>query len=283
MKNVVDLEKIVSLALCSGYIEGDKPLSILVISDRPESGKTDIIKRFSETPGVKFASDISGYGIKRDFLAGIMNGTLHHIIIPEFLQPLMKGRVSAQSFTTTLQVVMEDGCIGFHTGFVKSTALPPGSEIRTVGVIGCMPRPLFTRQLRYEWAKTGFLSRWLIVTYKYNDDAVCNIIASIERGDYIHSKDPKLVLDGTKETIVIPAEIARACTNLALGVVNEARQAGLAYGFREIKHIRALVASNVIYDRIINGSERVTATMEDFKEVERLGYLFNEQFNEVKQ
>lgn len=283
MKNVIDLEKIVSLALCSGYLEGDKPLSVLIISDRPESGKTDIIKRFSETPGVKFASDISGYGIKRDFAEGIMNGTLRHIIIPEFLQPLMKGKVSAQSFTTTLQVVMEDGCIGFHTGFVKSTTLQAGSEIRTVGVIGCMPRPLFTKQLRYEWAKTGFLSRWLIVTYKYSDEAIDNIMSSIEKGDYIHTKDPKVVLNGTKALVTLPPDVSKACTGLAMEVVKEAREAGLAYGFREVKHIRALVAANVIYDRIINGSERTTATMDDFKEVERLGYLFNEQFNEVRQ
>ena len=282
MVHTEDLEKIVALALCSAYVEGDKPLSLLLISDRPEAGKSEIVKRFSGTPNVEFASDVSGFGIRRDFVEKIKHGELKHIIIPEFLQPLMKGRVSAQSFTTTLQCLMEDGVMGLHSGFMKASFASDTKDARTVGFIGCLPRPLFTKQLRYEWLRTGFLSRWLVVTYRYDDDAINGIIQSIEDGDYLKQDKDLQVMDGITTAIEIPKEVAKACTNLALEIVKSAKESGLAYGFREIKHIRVLVMANVIHDRIVNGSQRVEAAMDDFSEVERLGYLFNEQFNCVR-
>lgn len=278
-----DLAKIVELALCSAYIEGEKPLSLLVISDRPESGKTEAVKRYSKVPFVKFATDISGYGIKRDFAQGILDGTIRHIVVPELLQPLMKGKVSAQSFVTTLQAMMEDGVMGIHTGFLPQLKMDKEKDIKAVGVIGCLPRPLLTRQLRYEWAKTGFWSRWLVVTYCYNEDAIDKIMGSIERGEYLQGGKSELVFDGVTIPIKIPPDVARAIRQLAEEVIGEARKAGLAYGYREQKHIRRLVAANVIHDRIKNGATRASATMEDFNEIERLGYLFNEQYNAVKQ
>ncbi len=282
MIHTEDLKKTVALVLCSAYVEGDKPLSLLLISDRPEAGKTEIVKRFSRMPKVEFATDITSYGIKRDFAARIKSGELHHIVIPEFLQPLLKGRASAQSFTMMLQAIMEDGVMGLHTGFLKASSLKPTDDIRTVGIIGCMPRPYFTRQLRYEWAKTGFLSRWLVVTYRYNSDTVDAIMDSIERGDYVEAPGPELLSEIERVRIEMPPDVARCCRELAEDIVREAREAGLAYGYREHKHIRSLVTAHVVYERFTLGTERTAATMEDFDEVARLGYLFNEQFNEVE-
>lgn len=282
MIHLDDLYKIVELTLCSAYVKGDKPLSILIISDRPESGKTEAVKRYSNTPYVDFSMDISGHGLKRDFCDKIMRGEIYHIVIPELLQPLLKGQVTARSFVTTLQTIMEDGVMGLHTGYVPATYLQKGAEIKSVGIIGCMPRPLFTKQLRYEWAKTGFLSRWMIVTYSYDNDAVEKIVASIEKGDYLGKDKKDMEFDGNQIPIVLPLPVAKACTSLAMSIVAEAKKVGLAYGFREIKHIRSLVAANVIHERVEKHTDRTTATMADFEEVERLGYLFNEQYNAVK-
>lgn len=276
-----DLDKIVTLALCTAYIKGDKPLSLLIISDRPESGKTEVVKQFSGTPGVEFASDVTGFGIKRDFCERIIEGKLHHIIIPEMITPLAKGQVSSDSFTAILQAIIEDGVMGLHTGFLKaswSTDMP----VRSVGVIGCLPRPFLTAKLKYDWMKRGFLSRFLVVSYKYADDTLDEIFGSIEQGDYLGTDRQPIDFDGNEVAIELPKPVAVACTQLGKGIVEEAVKAGLAYGFREVKHIRALVAANVILERIDEGTDRTEATMADFEEVDRLGYLFNQQFNALK-
>jgi len=283
MIHTKDLQKIISLALCSAYVKGDKPLSLLIISDRPESGKTEIVKGFLGTPRVEFATDISGYGIKRDLCKRIMEGNLYHIIIPEFLQPLSKGKISAQSFTTTLQAIMEDGVMGLHTGFLRATSSVNLDDIKSVGVIACMPRPSYTMQLRNEWVKSGFLSRWLVVSYKYNDDTIKTIFESINKGEYLDHNTNLLELGMHKFTITIPQDVANKCYQLSMDITVEARKQGAAYGFRELKHIRSLVAACAVYDKVVNKVNRDAVTINDFNEIDRLGYLFNEQFNAVKQ
>lgn len=276
-----DLDKVVTLALCTAYIKGDKPLSLLIISDRPESGKTEAVKRFSGTPGVEFASDVTGFGIKRDFCERIKEGKLHHIIIPEMITPLAKGQVSSDSFTAILQAIIEDGVMGLHSGFLKAS-WSSDTAVRAVGVIGCLPRPFLTAKLKYDWMKRGFLSRFLVVTYKQGDDTIDRIFASIHKGDYLGTETQPISFDGDEVTIDIPEPVATACEQLGRGIVEEAVKAGLAYGYREVKHIRALVAANVIFERIEQGTDRSEATMADFEEIDRLGYLFNEQFNALK-
>lgn len=282
MIDAQDLEKIVALALCTAYIKGDKPLSLLIISDRPESGKTEIVKQFSGTPGVEFATDVTGYGLKRDFTAKILRGEVKHIIIPEMITPLSKGKTASDSFTGILQAIIEDGIMGIHTGFIRSS-WSADMPTRSVGVIGCLPRPVFTHKLRQEWQLRGFLSRFLVVSYRHGDDTLSRILKSIKDGDYLRPKAGKrLDFDGDDIEINIPSEVGQACEDLGRGIVAEAVKAGLVYGYREVKHIRALVAANVIYERITHGAKRTTACVADFEEVQRLGYLFNEQYNSLK-
>lgn len=277
-----DLDKIVTLALCTAYVKGDKPLSLLIVSDRPESGKTEVVKRFSGTPKVAFATDITGYGLKRDFGKKIARGEIKHIVIPEMLTTLSKGKIASDSFTSILQAVIEDGLMGLYTGYLPPSNVKNNQPIRTVGVIGCLPRPFFTMKLRYEWLKRGFLSRFLVVTYKHSDDTIDRIFESVEDGDYLGATPKALDLDGDEVEVIIPKNVGQECTRLGKEIVKSAVEAGLAYGYREVKHIRAMVAANVIEERIEKGTDRTEATMADFEVVDKLGYLFNEQFNSLK-
>ncbi len=277
-----DLDKIVALTLCSGHINGEKPLSILILSDRPESGKTEIVKKFCDTPYVEYCTDVSGFGLMRDLSTRITKGEVKHIVIPELLKPLMKGKTASDNFTSTLQTVMEDGIMGQHTGFLKSRTSVKSEDIKTVGIIGCMPRKAFTTDIKKRWNMTGFMSRWLVISYKYNDDTVTHILESIRSGEYLTDPIHPLNFDGESYKVIIPLDIGIKCEKLGLNITEEARKAGALYGFREIKHIRTLVAANVVYNRVVNGVSDLVATMEDFNEIERLGYLFNEQFNAVK-
>lgn len=283
MIDTSDLEKIVALALCTAYVKGERPLSLLIISDRPEAGKTEVVKQFCGTPGVEFASDVTGYGIKRDFLDKIARGDIHHIIIPELLTPLSKGKVSADSFTSILQVLIEDGVMGFHTGYIDGVWGNKKNEpIKTIGIIGCMPQPFFTERIRLDWMRRGFLSRFVVVTYKYGFDSIEGIFASIREGNYLTAKPTPLDFDGNQADIAIPDNVAAECERLGVDIVKEAVALGLAYGFREVKHIRAMVAANVVLEQVREGTKRTEANMKDFQEIDRLGYLFNRQFNELK-
>jgi len=276
MINTSDIEKIISLALASAYVEGEKPISLLLISDRPESGKTELVLKFAETPNVKVLSDITAYSLWKDFEKELMSGTIKHFIIPEFLAPLNRSNVN--SLISTFQMMIEDGLKEIHTGFLPNPIKLP--EPIVVGLIACMPQEAFAARMN-DWAQSGFLSRFSLVSYKYSDQSVKNIFQAIKERRY--RTEPKITLNLSPVKIEIPSDVADKCHELSEETSKSLKSQGKIYGFRELKNILRYVAANVILDRCLNGSTRTEATIGDYEEIERLSYLFNNKYMEVKQ
>ena len=277
MIKTADVQKMVALALTSGHVLNEKPVSLLIVSDRPESGKTEIVKKFIGTTGVDFCNDISAFGIRRDLYKKISNGEIRHIVIPELLTPLSK-KATSEALVGTLQTLTEDGTMSVHVGFTKEIE---STSQRILGVIGCLPRLQYMEH-RLEWTTSGFLSRFLVVSYKYDGETVDTIFRSIANCDYQAEVARPLIFDSDVD-IKIPFEISRKCVDLAESITKQARERGSTYGFREAKFIIRMVKANVLLDRVLNQSDRDTATESDFDDFSKLVYLINEQFNEVKQ
>lgn len=273
MVHTADIEKVIALTLASAYVEGEKPVSLMLVSDRPESGKTDIIKQFSETESIKVISDLTAYALWRDFQMPISKGEIKHFIIPEFLAPISRA-TTVNSFIATLQMLIEEGLTEIHTGFLKPMTF---DTPMTIGVIACMPRNTFQAN-RLNWDVSGFLSRFVLATYRYNDHTVASIFDSIVKRDYL--AEIKQHLKFKPATITVPTPIAEKCRVLAENITAQARKDGKCYGFRELKNILRFVAAMVILDRT-EGATRLVVTEADFTEVARLSYLFNEEFNAI--
>lgn len=276
MVHTQDLEKIMALTLASAHIEGDKPLSLLIVSDRPESGKTDTVNQFYGNAGVAILSDVTAHAFWRDFGEDLAAGRLKHIIIPELLAPLSRGAETVDSLIATLQILIEEGLTEIHTGFLKPIKL---AKPVTVGVIGCMPRTAYA-QRRLQWLSSGFLSRFIVVTYRYSDHTVERIVESIRKREYMSYGKVDLGLAGLAPVAIdVPESVADKCWQMAEAITAKARKEGKCYGFRELKNLMRMVSANVILERCQQGSDRTEATMADFEEVSRLGYLINEQYN----
>ena len=277
MIHTQDLERTVALALASAYVEGEKPLSLMIVSDRPESGKTEVVNSFYGMKGIAILSDVTAFALWRDFGKELATGRLKHLIIPEFLAPISRGTQTVESFIATLQMLVEEGLSEIHTGFLKPIKL--ASPV-TIGVIACLPRTAFNEH-RLDWEVSGFLSRFMVITYKYDSKSVQQIFDSIEKQDYLTETRISLNFE-RKMSIEIPRFIARKCRVLAETITEKARKDGKCYGFRELKNILKCVAANVILDNMKHPeAERLTADYWDFKVVERLRYLFNEDFNSL--
>jgi len=279
--NVKDLERIIALALASGHIEGEKPLSLMLVSDRPESGKTEVVLEFTYTKpegSIVYVTDITAYGLWRDLAKSVRGGALKHIIIPEMITPLNKGIATANHFVSTLQTLIEDGVFGIHTGFLK----PIEGGGNTVGVVGCLPRTTYNSH-RNSWRLSGFLSRFLIATYKQGDDTVDAVFKSIRAGTYLTETKIQLVFPDEPIAIDIPENVAQLCEDLAVSITAEARARGELYGYREVKNIRRMVAANVILNNTQQGCNNHSAQISDFDAVNEMSYLFNEQYNAVRQ
>lgn len=278
MINTKDLEKLVSLALSSAYVKDEKPISLMVVSDRPESGKTELANKFIGNRRLAYLSDITAYALWRDFHKQINAGEIRHFIIPEFLAPLSRGSSTVASFIATLQMLVEEGIMEIHTGFLEPIKLESPT---TIGAIVCLPRNAFNYN-RMEWEVSGFLSRFMVVSYKYNDATIERIFDSIMNRDYLVESRIKLDFPSGQADIAIPKGIAQKARALSYKASEKARKDGKLYGFRDLKNILCLMTANVVLENMQNGGNRTEVNQSDYKVVEHLSYLLNEDFNELK-
>ena len=278
MKGVADLERTISLALASAYVTGEKPISLMIVSDRPESGKTEVLSRFDETTGVALLSDATAHALWRDFEGQIRLGLLKHILIPEFLAPISRNTATVGSWISTLQVMIEEGIKSLHTGSMRGAIT--FDKPMVVGVIACLPQLAYWKN-RATWMYSGFLSRFLVVSYKYPADTVDSIFNSIMSREYM--AESKITRSFTTQAVEMPLGVAEMCKDLSMAITASARESQKIYGFRELKSIMRMVTANVVLENAQNGGHRTKAEPRDFDVIQQLSYLYTEQFNEVKQ
>jgi hypothetical protein len=83
----VDITK---LTAYTAYVKTvPKPNSLIMIA-QPESGKTEVMKKFAINKNMAYLSDVTAFGIQRDYLSKIEAGEIRHIIIPDLLKPLSR-------------------------------------------------------------------------------------------------------------------------------------------------------------------------------------------------
>lgn len=270
-----DLEVIVALSLCSGHLANEKPVSLMIVSDKCEAGKTSVLEKYSKTDGIAYLTDATAYGLWRDFHKDIASGKLHHILIPEMITPLSRNVDTVNTFVSTLGSLIEEGIAEIHTGFLDPIKLE--SPV-TVGVIGCMPRPIFNMN-KLRWESTGFLSRFIVVTYKHSQETVEKIFESIIKGNHLTENNIELPLPTGKINVTIPEYLARKCVDFSRDISKQAIDDGKLYGYREAKNMLRLLSSHVIYDNIKTGNKRLEATDVDFDAIVALSYLLTDRFN----
>jgi len=277
MINTKDLELSVALTLASAHIEGETPQSLMIVSDRPESGKTQLVSQFRRIDGIAVVSDVTAKGLLESFRGDLISGKLKHLIIPEFLAPISRNQTTVNSFLSTIQILIEDGFQRIDTGFMHQKYDDP----KRIGVIACLPKPAFMLN-RVKWAASGLLSRFLLLSYRYSDDTINAIFESIMSRQYLVENELTLNFTGSV-AVELPYEVAKKCKDMAEATTERARRSRGIYGFRQQESIQRLVMAKVVLDKAQGIDRDNTATLQDFEVVESISYLFNDEFNEVKQ
>lgn len=267
MVNTEAIEKIVKVALFSAYVDGEKPLSLLLIA-KPESGKSELLKKFKGNKGVVFLTDCTAYGIIKEFLPLLDTGRLNHIILPDLIPPLSRQKSTVNSFIAFMNSLIEEGVIEIQTYAIPG--LKTRHENINCGLITSIT-PDELKDKRHRWTRMGFLSRLLPVTYRYSNSTVYKILDSIVKREYYNEKPIILNFPPTKVRINLPENLAQRMLPYAI-YFGEAQ--GL-YGFRMEKQLQTLLQAHAL----MNGRERVTE--EDVEAVEELLHYVNMNFNEL--
>lgn len=165
---IAPLKKMIECALVSPYIKDEKPISLLIVA-KPESGKSSVMKQYRENKGIVYLSDCTTYGITRDILPKIVSGETKTIMIPDLITPLSKQTKTRQSFTAFLNNLIEEGVAKIAT---YSTVWNKDASANVITAI----TDEALRDARHNWAKMGFLSRFVVFSYSYSISTVTEIL-----------------------------------------------------------------------------------------------------------
>lgn len=177
-KFFVRLEPVIEIlraAIWSGMISDERPISVMLIADQ-ESAKTEALKFFHGTKTLAYLSDLTSTGLK-PFKADIISGKLRHLALMDLVRLVSHGRGTSERTIQTLASLMEEGESSVSDG--GGTA--DWGKFPKVGVLMGITTDYFKARAGH-WRKTGFLTRFVPVSYKYSDSTVNAIHESIARG-----------------------------------------------------------------------------------------------------
>lgn len=256
MINVEPIKKIIECVLISPYVKDEKPLSLLIVA-KAESGKTSIMKLYREVKGVTYITDCTAHGLTRDILPKIVSGEVKTIMIPDLLTPLAKSTKTRQSFIAFLNNLIEEGVAKITTYVTIWDKDVKGNVVTAV-------TDEAIKDARHDWAKLGFLSRFIIFSYSYDMSTVVSILKRYsQHGPNIDSA--AFQLPEEEFDVELPQEIADQLDPIAMKIGEQFK----LYGIRAKVNFRCLLKC-LAYR---NGKKKVTE--DEFKEFLELADFMN--------
>jgi hypothetical protein len=238
LKDLDLLVDIIRLTLYTAYLKDQRPNSLIVIA-KPESGKTEVMKKFRINKNVAYVSDVTAFGIQRDYLNKIEAGEVRHIIIPDLLKPLSRKESTVNSFITMMNSLIEEGVVALST-YATSGLLSFTRPVKC-GLITAITADEFKDQ-RHNWQKKGFLSRTIPFSYSYGMGTVSKVFESILELDYVKERDIKLDIPEEDVEIKLPRKFAQTILPSTTAIA----RAQQTYGFRLQKQFQALLQASAL-------------------------------------
>ena len=270
MIGVNRISKLIELVLRTAYLVGEKPVSLALVSDRPESGKTQMIKQFDKNKKIGFVTDATAFGIWRDFKDKLENNQVNHLLFPDFLTAISRQRATVDSLITTLNPLIEEGLAELHTGFLKPLKI---TSPHPIGIILAMIKAPFDKN-KANWEGNGFLSRLLVCSYKYSDSTVKEIFISILNGEYRGESAINIKFPDSNIEVNCSIEHGAHIVSLMNRIITKDSEIAV-YGFRMLKDMRRLAMANALID----GRDYVNSN--DVEMVETLCFHLNEEYREI--
>jgi hypothetical protein len=236
MIGVSKIETILKLAIWSGALKGERPLSIMLIA-AVGCGKSSLLKKTEQRGRVK--KILMGRGIRaremevRQVVGSVLytnnttphilcnryghllkSGQIKHIAIPDFLNILNLPRNTYAYTLNFYNSLIEEGILSFEsrdTQFVSEVPV-------TIGLLTAVAKQDFDRRYN-DWSNIGFLSRVLPVSFTYDGNTAKAIRESIKHKEYLKDIEGfNIQLPASPQDVTIPAKLADEIEQIALQI-----------------------------------------------------------------
>jgi len=238
LKDLEPLVEIITLTLYTAYIKNvPKPNSLLIIA-RPESGKTEVLKKFISNKNVAYVSDLTAYGLERDYLSKIEAGEIRHIIIPDLLKPLSRKESTVKAFITSMNALIEEGVASASTYATRRIS----EKHVKCGIVTAITGAELNDQ-RHNWGRLGFLSRIVPFSYSYGIETVKKVFDYVLGLDYLREHNIELKRIPKQDKVIkLPRRFAQAILPSTAAIA----KAQETYGFRLQKQFQALLQASAL-------------------------------------
>lgn len=179
LANLPEITEICKYALFSDYVDLDEDhketaLSIMLVAP-PEEGKTAVVTQFDENRGLLYIDNTTAWGMERKYLSELEAGLIKRVLIPDFIDPTNRKKTTV------------DSTVIFFNKFISWEGI---KQVQTYKMSFNLKRPLrgsllttmaladFVRMVK-SLAAVGFLSRLVIVGYKYSEKQVDALLNDI--------------------------------------------------------------------------------------------------------
>jgi len=231
---IAPILEIVESAIWTGRIHNEKPVSIILIAVQ-ESCKTEALKYFRGTSTLSYIGDLTSRGLV-SYRSDIQARKLRHIVLMDLVRIVSHGRGTSDRTMQTLSSLMEEG---------ESDVADAGGQERWAGFpnIGILTSvtPQIFKSKRGRWRATGFLSRFLPVSFSYSPETVHTIHKGIANGYKLPDPRPIKLPEGDP-IITIEAPDAAILSRRA----EELGKRMKTYGFRYQKTLRRLAMGRAL-------------------------------------
>src|SRR5271170_48425 len=180
--------EILRAAIWSGYVAGERPISVMLIADQ-ESAKTEALKYFYGTKSLAYLSDLTSRGLN-PYKSDIVNGKVRHLVLMDLVRLVSHGRGTSERTLQTLASLMEEG----ESKVSDGGGLADWGEIPKVGALMGITTDYFKARAGH-WRKTGFLTRFIPVSYSYTSSTVREIHNNIALGRGFSQPQPENLPD----------------------------------------------------------------------------------------
>jgi hypothetical protein len=174
------IKRVIELVYTSAFLKNEKPLSLFLIAP-PEQSKTYFLMD-KTTKYVHYSTDLSFMGLIK-ILQNYKE--IKQIIIPDFLKITQKKQSTKNNLLTLLNGYLEEGIFEINLGNSERINL----KGRKGGIITSTTKTSFI-QNRKIWEATGFSSRFIVLTWKYSEKTLNELLTLINEEISSNNKEP---------------------------------------------------------------------------------------------
>lgn len=284
------IQDLVDLTIHTAYVKFERINSLMLVGE-PESGKTEILKKFRENHGVHTRRRFTAYGIINDLVEGRTKPLFNHpkilgsIIVYDYANVFTYKPNTVDSTIEFLDAITEEGLAPESSYWITGDELKPFEGLRAGVITAINTFGFFTsgRKVKANLYKGGWFSRNVVASFGISQTLLTKIFDGLKRGDYRRDRRfvDCIILQLPNERIDIKisekyaGKIGDLARELAEGYTKDLKPYELK-GIRLDKSLISLTKASALREH------RDTVDEADYERIKHLSQWMNLRMNTLK-